>query len=652
MFDDPGPQPGDVHPGGRQAITRGSLTYGAEAGGRQLVFEGQIKSSRLPCVMGGLVSGRRFGAGRGRWVVGRYAARIVMMGLLLAVGLPGSAAAATGWTAYVANEAGGSVTPIDTATNTAGPAIAVGTEPEAVAITPDGQTAYVANFGSSTVTPIDTALNTTGGMAIPVGADPKAVAITPDGRTAYIANYVGDTVTPIDTATNKAGPAIPVGTAPKAVAVTPDGRTVYVISFYNVTPIDIATNTAGTAIPVGTAPDAVAITPDGKTAYVANFGDGTVSPIDVATNTAGMAIPVGTDPYAVAITPDGKTAYVANAGANTVTPIDVATNTAGSAIPVGTGPYAVAITPDGKTAYVANFGSDSVTPIDIATNTAGMAIPVGNGPAAVAIVPDQAPAASFSVVGGTAGSASAFDASGSASAVDGIVSYQWSFGDGQTATSTFPQTSHVYARAGSYTATLAVTDTAGTSLRQIFTGQTASNNGGPAAITSHTVTVTPPPVTPQSPVRPVRPVPPVSPQSTIARFGDQQIKLLTPSQQRCTAASKALAVTLASTAISMPHATKLKFSSAAFYIGPGVKHITKKTEHLKNGKTKKVTTTSYTPNATVHHVPAVLALKLSDLKTGTQSLKVVVAYKTSVTKHSHQATKTVTKTLTTEFKVC
>ena len=557
MFNGRGPQPGDVHPGGRRVMTRGRVTYTADAGARQLVFEGQIKNSRQPCAMGGLVSGRRFGDGRGRWVVGRYAARIVMMGLLFAVGLPGSAAAATGWTAYVANEAGGSVTPIDTATNTAGPAIPVGTEPEAVAITPDGQTAYVANFGSSTVTPIDTALNTTGGMAIPVGADPKAVAITPDGQTAYIANYVGDTVTPIDTATNKAGPAIPAGTAPKAVAITPDGRTAYVTNFYNVTPIDIATNKPGTSIPVGTAPDAVAITPDGRTAYVANFGDGTVSPIDIATNTAGMAIPVGTDPYAVAITPDGQTAYVANAGANTVTPIDVATNTPGPAVPVGTGPYAVAITPDGRTVYVANFGSDSVTPIDIATNTAGMPIPVGSGPAAVAIVPDQAPAASFSVVAGTAGSASAFDASGSASAVGRIVSYQWSFGDGQTATSTLPQTSHLYASAGRYTATLTVTDSAGTSLGQMFTGQTASNNGGPAAMTSHTVTVTPPPVPPQSPVATVRPVPPVSPQSTTASFGDQQITLVTPSHQGCTVASKALVVTLASTAISNSHATKL-----------------------------------------------------------------------------------------------
>ena len=37
------------------------------------------------------------------------------------------------------------MTPIATATNTAGPPITVGSGPDAIAITPDGKTAYVAN---------------------------------------------------------------------------------------------------------------------------------------------------------------------------------------------------------------------------------------------------------------------------------------------------------------------------------------------------------------------------------------------------------------------------------------------------------------------------------------------------------------------------
>ena len=59
----------------------------------------------------------------------------------------------------------------------AGKAIKVGTNPEAIAITPDGRTLYVANYGSASVTPIRTATNTPG-KTIKVGSQPWAIAIT------------------------------------------------------------------------------------------------------------------------------------------------------------------------------------------------------------------------------------------------------------------------------------------------------------------------------------------------------------------------------------------------------------------------------------------------------------------------------------------
>ena len=86
-------------------------------------------------------------------------------------------------------------------------------QPGAIAITPNGKTAYVFSVTSDTVTPITTATNTAG-PPIPVGAAPAAIAITPDGKTAYVANYDSGTVTPITTATNTAGPPIPVGERP------------------------------------------------------------------------------------------------------------------------------------------------------------------------------------------------------------------------------------------------------------------------------------------------------------------------------------------------------------------------------------------------------------------------------------------------------
>ena len=83
--------------------------------------------------------------------------------------------------AYVVNQNSDNVTVIDTATNTTvGAPIAVGTNPIAIAITPNGARAYVANAGSNNVSLIDTATNTTVGAPIAVGDFPEAVAITPD----------------------------------------------------------------------------------------------------------------------------------------------------------------------------------------------------------------------------------------------------------------------------------------------------------------------------------------------------------------------------------------------------------------------------------------------------------------------------------------
>ena len=58
------------------------------------------------------------------------------------------------------------------------------------------------------------------------------------------------------------------------------------------------------------------------------------------------------------------------------------------------------------------------------------------------------------------GLTASFDASASAaSGAASITGYAWDFGDGQTSTDAAP--SHMYAAAGTYTATLTVTDNLG-----------------------------------------------------------------------------------------------------------------------------------------------------------------------------------------------
>jgi hypothetical protein len=126
-------------------------------------------------------------------------------------------------------------------------------------------------------------------------------------------------------------------------------------------------------------------------------------------------------------------------------------------------------------------------------------IPVGSSPVPIAITPDQSPSAAFTADSAMIGRQSSFDASAS-TAFTGqtIATYHWDFGDGSTQTTSSPTTSHTYAAIGDYTATLTVTDDIGCSTAQIFTGQTMSCNGGPAAEKSHQAMVTaqPPPPPP------------------------------------------------------------------------------------------------------------------------------------------------------------
>ena len=122
--------------------------------------------------------------------------------------------------------------------------------------------------------------------------------------------------------------------------------------------------------------------------------------------------------------------------------------------------------------------ADSVTPVDLTTKTAGTAILVGNSPLGISITPDQAPSADFAVEPAPSGSPTAFDASSSSAHFGTIASYAWSFGDGTTAVTTTANLTHTYAVPGSYAVTLRVTDSAGTSTTQAFTGQTMSRNGG------------------------------------------------------------------------------------------------------------------------------------------------------------------------------
>jgi YVTN family beta-propeller protein len=398
---------------------------------------------------------------------------------------------------FVASSQDDTLTAFHPGCSTIGSPTSVGVTPILVAITPDGRTAYTLDFDSSDLTPVHTATGHAG-APIPFGRNSfaQALAITPDGHTAYVGISSGDrdshSLVGITLATGHSAAPIALGPgSPIGIAITPDGTRAYVSVENNagthswVLPVDLAARTVGARIPIAGAVGYVAITPDGRTVYAA--GDQLV-PISTATNLAGTPIAVAGSH--LAITPDGSRVFVADAFSNTVSSVSVTTGHVLRRATIGNFPDGLAVTPDGATLYVANGGDGTLSAVTIATGHVAPTAMIADDAAALAITPDQAPVARFFARHPlTHGQPVTLDASNSSGVSSRVVSYHWRFGDGSQATTAAPTVDHTFATAGSYAVTLTVTDAAGTSTTQVFTGQTVSRNGGPGAQIQHTLTV-------------------------------------------------------------------------------------------------------------------------------------------------------------------
>ncbi len=183
----------------------------------------------------------------------------------------------------------------------------MGTNPDAIAITPDGTSAYVTNYGSGTVSQISLATGTVV-HTITLGSTskPDGIAINPSGSTAYVATYATNSVTPIVLQWGQPWQPMTAGFGPEGVAIDPAGQFAYVTNngSNNLSSLPLGPGMPGAPKAVGRGPEGVAITPDGASAYVVNNTDGTVTPVAIPAMTAGTPISVGGGPTAIAITPD------------------------------------------------------------------------------------------------------------------------------------------------------------------------------------------------------------------------------------------------------------------------------------------------------------------------------------------------------------
>jgi DNA-binding beta-propeller fold protein YncE len=148
-----------------------------------------------------------------------------------------------GRTLYIPDSAPDGVIPFSTVTNTPGKLIGFGAAiVQQIAIAPDGSTAYVLSWPpgkvhntsvsadggapactspAGQVTPIATATNTAG-TPVKVGCHPLAAAITPDGNTIYVGTESA-TVTPVATATGQSGKPVTVE-SPQEILIVPRPR--------------------------------------------------------------------------------------------------------------------------------------------------------------------------------------------------------------------------------------------------------------------------------------------------------------------------------------------------------------------------------------------------------------------------------------------
>jgi 6-phosphogluconolactonase (cycloisomerase 2 family) len=414
-----------------------------------------------------------------------------------------------------------------------------GSSVHSVAVAPNGKFLYTTNYPNS-VSPFSIQA---GGALAPIacsgancatGFQPLWLAISPNGRFLYASDNTSGEISPFAIQAN--GSLLPIPCAsgacvteeePQGVAVSPNGKFLYVANFHGeyISVFAIEANGTLSRIPcpeshckTGRNAAAIAISPNGRFLYAINSESSEVLPFSIETNgtlspiaCTGERCKTGNESADIAVSPNGRWLYVTNRAGAALSPFVIEAN--GSLNQIACLPgncegpgnaTGIAVSPNSGLVYVTTAGADLVSPFSV--EASGALAPIAcTAPdcetkssafyQSVAISPDQAPTAAFTATPAANGSATSFNGSAStAYAGQTVATYEWNFGDGTTVASGGPTPTHVYAKPGTYTVTLTVTDNAGCSTQLIFTGQTASCNGSSGASASQVVVVPAAPV--------------------------------------------------------------------------------------------------------------------------------------------------------------
>lgn len=264
---------------------------------------------------------------------------------------------------YVADATAGSVTAIDTTSNTvAGAPIAVGAHPRAPVTSVDGSRVYVQSGDDGAVAVIDTASAKVIAhipVAQPPSGTPALLALSPDGRRLYVVPNGSRQITIIDTANDTAFAAV-LGPAdnldPVQALLSRDGTRLY-IGYQARRTIGVIDTTNGALLaqvqipgPAGAGLSALALGP-GNELY-ATGAEGTLFVLDATQVSLHAQYALGGVAHGMAVSPDGSHVYIGASRDECLATFDVATH-----VMSGTGVFAnecgdVAISPDGHYVYV------------------------------------------------------------------------------------------------------------------------------------------------------------------------------------------------------------------------------------------------------------------------------------------------------------
>jgi len=334
--------------------------------------------------------------------------------------------------AYVSNGGSNTVSVLDLVSLRPDRTLQVGAGPTGLAANPMRNEVYVVNTGTpngnGSVSVIDTNTNTVV-ATIPVHKLPYSIDVDQAGHRAYVANSGSNTVSVLDLDRRREVAVAGTGEHPGLARISPDMRSLVVtnrgsgsVSIFAIAPykVDSGLTLPGiTAKPRATtgdpmphlraafsgcpgATDAV-ILPDSSKAFVACSSSNRVMAISLAAEPNPTAqqdaslladhvltlLDVGANPIQLALKPDGGEIFCSNFDSGTFSEIDTQTNEVGGTYPIGSKPSFGIVDAANSTLWVSNFGADSINLWSIDDAQKAGSVSTGRAPDALAFSFDQ-----------------------------------------------------------------------------------------------------------------------------------------------------------------------------------------------------------------------------------------------------------------------